>query len=60
MKDNTPYMFIDEGGNFDFSPKGKKYFTLSCLTEKRPLPSHDKPRNIKLESGVNFLVKRIS
>ena len=35
MKDNTLYMFIDEGGNFDFSPKGTKYFTLSCLTEKR-------------------------
>jgi len=34
MKDNTLYMFIDEGGNFDFSPKGTKYFTLLFLTEK--------------------------
>lgn len=57
MKDNTLYMFIDEGGNFDFSPKGTKYFTLSCLTEKRPFPSYDKLRNIKydlIEDGINI------
>ena len=60
MKDNTLYMFIDEGGNFDFSPGGTKYFTLSCLTEKRLFLLYDKLRNITLESGENFLVKRIS
>jgi hypothetical protein len=57
MKDNTLYMFIDEGGNFDFSPKGTKHFTLSCLTEKRPFPSYDKLRNIKydlIEDGINI------
>ncbi|MBT6047008.1 MAG: DUF3800 domain-containing protein [Candidatus Scalindua sp.] len=57
MKDNTLYMFIDEGGNFDFSPNGTKYFTLSCLTEKRPFPSYDKLRNIKydlIEDGINI------
>jgi len=30
------YFFIDEGGNFDFSPSGTKYFTLSCLSKWRP------------------------
>ena len=57
MRDNTLYMFIDEGGNFDFSPKGTKYFTLSCLTEKRPFPSYDRLRNIKydlIEDGINI------
>lgn len=50
-------MFIDEGGNFDFSPTGTKYFSLSCLSEKRPFPSYDKLRNIKydlIEDGINI------
>lgn len=57
MKDNTLYMFIDEGGNFDFSPNGTKYFSLSCLSEKRPFPSYDKLREIKydlIEDGINI------
>jgi len=57
MEDNTLYMFIDEGGNFDFSPRGTKYFNLTCLTEKRPFPSYDKLRNIKydlIEDGINI------
>ncbi len=55
MKDNTLYMFIDEGGNFDFSLRGTKYFTLSCLTEKRSFPSYDKLRCIEydlIEDGI--------
>ncbi len=57
MKENTLYMFIDEGGNFDFSPKGTKYFTLTCLTEKRPFPTYDRLRTIKydmIEDSVNI------
>ena len=30
------YIFLDEGGNFDFSPKGTPYFTLTCVTRERP------------------------
>lgn len=30
------YIFLDEGGNFDFSPSGTKYFTLTSLTKERP------------------------
>ncbi len=30
------YLFIDESGNFDFSPSGTKYFTLTCLSKYRP------------------------
>ena len=36
---NWPYyVFLDEGGNFDFSPKGSKYFTLSAVSTVRPFP----------------------
>lgn len=30
------YVFLDEGGNFDFSPTGTKYFTLTSLAMQRP------------------------
>lgn len=30
------YIFIDEGGNFDFSPKGSRYFSLTCVSTARP------------------------
>jgi len=30
------YVFLDEGGNFDFSPTGTKYFTLTSLAMSRP------------------------
>jgi len=30
------YIFLDEGGNFDFSPTGTTYFTLTSITKTRP------------------------
>lgn len=30
------YIFLDEGGNFDFSPRGTSYFALTALTTARP------------------------
>lgn len=30
------YIFLDEAGNFDFSPAGTKYFILTSLTKYRP------------------------
>lgn len=30
------YLFLDESGNFDFSRKGTKYFSISCITTQRP------------------------
>jgi hypothetical protein len=30
------YIFLDEGGNFDFSANGTKYFTLTALSATRP------------------------
>lgn len=32
------YIFLDEGGGFDFSPSGTKYFTLTSLTTRRSFP----------------------
>lgn len=32
------YIFLDEGGNFDFSPTGTRYFTLTSLAMTRPFP----------------------
>ncbi|NKB54630.1 MAG: hypothetical protein GKR97_20915 [Rhizobiaceae bacterium] len=36
----TLYIFLDEGGNFDFSRKGSKYFTLTCVSLYRPFSLH--------------------
>ncbi len=30
------YIFLDEGGNFDFSAKGSDYFTFTSVVRKRP------------------------
>ncbi len=36
----TVYIFLDEGGNFDFSSKGSKYFILTCVSLYRPFSLH--------------------
>lgn len=33
---DTLFVFLDEGGNFDFSPSGSKYFTLTSVATTRP------------------------
>lgn len=35
------YIFLDEGGNFDFSPTGTKYFTLTSVSMCRPFHIRD-------------------
>jgi len=50
-------MFLDEGGNFDFSPTGTKYFVFTCMTMQRPFPTYERLTTIKydlLESGVDL------
>lgn len=34
---NTLYIFIDESGNFDFSPTGTNYWILTAVTTRNPL-----------------------
>ena len=36
MSNNYLYIFLDEGGNLDFSLNGSKYFSLSCIAMERP------------------------
>jgi len=57
MSKKTLYLFIDEAGNFDFSPGGTRYFILTCLIEERPFPSYDSLRTLRydlLEDGTNI------
>ncbi len=51
------YIFLDEGGNFDFSIKGTKYFTLTSLTTTRNwqeiYQKLDNARYELIEWGIN-------
>lgn len=54
----TVYIFLDEGGNFDFSPRGTAYFTLTAVTMRRPFLLHDALDALKhdhLEQGLPLL-----
>ena len=57
MSNDTLYIFIDEGGNLDFSEKGTKYFSLTSLTKIRPFVIYEPLVNLKYdlwEKGVDF------
>ena len=36
MSNQALYFFLDEGGNFDFSPNGTPYLTLTSVAMRRP------------------------
>ncbi len=51
------YIFLDEGGNFDFSPSGTKYFTLTSITKTRPFqiaPILDSLKYDLIETGLDI------
>jgi len=51
------YIFLDEGGNLDFSRKGTKYFTLTCLAKVRPFSGYKELTELKynlMEQGKNI------
>jgi hypothetical protein len=57
MPDTNLYIFIDEGGDMVFSPKGTKYFTLTALSKTRPFLSFESMTNLKYdlwEKGIDF------
>ena len=35
------YVFLDESGNLDFSPRGTRYFVLASVSMKRPFQLND-------------------
>src|SRR5690242_7462023 len=43
------YVFIDEGGNLDFSSTGTNYFTLTTITKSRPFPWENPVNDLKLD-----------
>lgn len=55
----TLYIFIDEGGNFDFSPTGSKYFTLTCVSLYRPFTLHTDLDTYKYDLIEHRLLPRI-
>ena len=51
------YIFLDEGGNFDFSATGTAWFTLTAVTKSRPFHSHADLTQLKydlLEADKNI------
>ena len=51
------YIFLDEGGNFDFSPTGTRYFTLTSVSMQRPFLLREQWDDYKydlLEFGRNI------
>lgn len=50
------YLFLDEGGNFDFSPTGTRHFVLTSVATRRPFPAHGPLDDFKhdcLEYGLD-------
>jgi len=43
------YIFLDEGGNLDFSPVGTKYFTMTSVTKERPFYAFSDFINLKYD-----------
>jgi len=54
----TLFIFIDESGNFDFSPKGTKYFILSAVSTLKP-PGKRKARRNKIRFNEGWNQPRI-
>jgi hypothetical protein len=51
------YIFLDEGGNLDFSPKGDRYFTLTSVSQRRPFPAVEPLISLKwdlIEFGLDI------
>lgn len=55
----TLYIFLDEGGNFDFSTTGSQYFTLTCVSLYRPFKLHTGLDTYKYNLIEHRLVPRI-
>jgi len=56
MANKCLFIFIDESGNFDFSPTGTKYFVLTAASTLVPLNNREKLHRLRyqvLTEGVN-------
>ncbi len=57
MSKEILYIFIDEAGNFDFSPKGSKYYIIGALSKRRPFEACNELVQLKydlIEAGAEI------
>jgi hypothetical protein len=50
-------IFLDEAGDFDFSPNGSRYFIIACVTRERPFGDYSDLIALKydlVEQGMNI------
>ncbi len=63
MNKQILYIFLDEGGNLDFSLTGTKYFTLTALSKVRPFEAYRQLNELKydlVEHGMEIEYFRAS
>lgn len=51
------YIFLDEAGNFDFSPRGSNFFIIGSLSKRRPFKAYNDLVKLKydvIESGLEI------
>src|SRR5262245_6525948 len=49
----TAYIFLDEGGNLDFSPNGTPYFTITSVLTARPFHADAPLTDLRFELMEN-------
>jgi hypothetical protein len=57
MPNRFLYIFLDEAGNFDFSPGGSKYFIMASVTRERTFGDYSEFVNLKydlVEQGIDI------
>ena len=55
--DSTLYVYVDEAGNFDSSPRGTRLFCMTCLVTRRPFSWQAPLLDLKydcLEDGLDL------
>lgn len=57
MPADVIYIFLDEGGNFDFSTRGTKFFTLTSVLKRRPFNIYGQLTELRfdlIENGLDI------
>jgi len=49
MNNRFLYVFLDESGNLDFTPKGTKYFLIGSITKERPFEACKEMMELKYD-----------
>lgn len=49
MSSRVRYLFLDEAGNFDFSPSGTAFFILGSLFKERPFAAYRQLTELKYD-----------